>query len=80
MLSVPQIGLMQNLMNNKNNNSFLDALTLLSVMLQVVGYQNDITQSSNDDIMKALQKQNKAYLEKIIETQYEILDKLANLV
>ena len=62
-----------------NNYSFLDALTLLSVMLQVVGYQNDITQSSNDDIMRELQKQNKAYFEKIIETQNLILKRLADL-
>ena len=62
-----------------NNYSFLDALTLLSVMLQVVGYQNDITQSSNDDIMRELQKQNKAYFEKIIENQNVILKRLADL-
>ena len=62
-----------------NNYSFLDALTIMSVMLQVVGYQNDITQSSNDDIMRELQKQNKAYFEKIIETQNLILKRLADL-
>ena len=62
-----------------DNYSFLDALTLLSVMLQVVGYQNDIQQSSNDDIMKELQKQDKAYFEKIIENQNLILKKLADL-
>ena len=37
-------------------------------------------QSSNDDLMHELQKQNKAYLEKIIETQNLILQKLADLV
>ena len=62
-----------------DNYSFLDALTLLSVMLQVVGYQNDIHQSSNDDIMRELQKQDKAYFEKIIETQNLLLKRLADL-
>lgn len=62
-----------------NNLDFLDMLTILSVMLQIMGYQNDMSQSSNDDLMKELQRQNKAYLEKIIENQNKILEKLANL-
>ena len=52
-----------------NNLDFLDVLTILSVMLQIMGYQNDMSQSSNDDLMKELQRQDKAYLEKIIENQ-----------
>ena len=52
---------------NGNNLDFLDVLTILSVMLQIMGYKNDISQSSNDDLMKELQRQDKAYLEKIIE-------------
>ena len=65
--------------NNGNNLDFLDMLTILSVMLQIMGYQNDMSQSSNDDLMKELQRQDKAYLEKIIENQNTILEKLANL-
>lgn len=65
--------------NNNNNLNFLDVLTVFSVMLQIMGYQNDISQSSNDDLMNELQKQNKAYLEKIIENQNLILEKLDNL-
>ena len=66
---------------NSNGNSFefLDLLTILSLMLQIMGYQNDISQSSNDDLMRELQRQNKAYLDKILETQKEILEKLAKL-
>ena len=52
---------------NGNNLDFLDVLTILSVMLQIMGYQNDMSQSSNDDLMKELQRQDKAYLEEIIE-------------
>ena len=65
--------------NNVNNIDFLDMLTILSVMLQIMGYQNDMSQSSNDDLMKELQRQNKAYLEKIIENENKILEKLADL-
>ena len=65
--------------NNGNNLDFLDVLTILSVALQIMGYQNDMSQSSNDDLMKELQRQEKAYLEKIIENENEILEKLADL-
>lgn len=64
---------------NGNNLDFLDVLTILSVILQIMGYQNDMSQSSNDDLMKELQRQDKAYLDKIIENQNKILEKLADL-
>ena len=64
---------------NDNGLDFLDILTIFSVMLQVVGYKNDISQSSNDDLMRELQKQDKSYLDKIIENQNKILGKLADL-
>ena len=48
-------------------------------MLQIMGNQNDMSQSSNDDLMKELQRHDKAYLEKIIENQNKILEKLADL-
>ena len=62
-----------------NNLDFLDVLTILSVILQIMGYRNDMSQSSNDDLMRELQRQDKAYLEKIIENQNKILEKLADL-
>ena len=64
---------------NDNGLEFLDILTIFSVMLQVVGYKNDISQSSNDDLMRELQEQDKKYLNKIIENQNKILEKLADL-
>ena len=64
---------------SENNLDFLDVLTILSVALQIMGYQNDMSQSSNDDLMRELQRQDKAYLEKIIENQNKILEKLADL-
>ena len=69
-------------MNNQNNFngiSLFDALTIFSVILQVVGYQNDLAQTSTDDLMEELQKQDRAYLDKIIENQEMILKKLADL-
>ena len=59
---------------NDNCLEFLDILTIFSVMLQVVGYKNDISQSSNDDLMRELQEQDKRYLDKIIENQNKILE------
>lgn len=66
-------------MNENDEFSFLDVLTIFSVLLQVVGYQNDMRQSSNDELMSELRRQDRDYLEKIIEQQNLILDKLAKL-
>ena len=65
--------------SNRNSFEFLDLLTILSLVMQIMGYQNDISQSSNDDLMRELQRQDKAYLEKIIDNQNKILEKLADL-
>ena len=59
---------------NDNGLDFLDILTIFSVMLQVAGYKNDISQSSNDDLMRELQEQSKRFLDKIIENQNNILE------
>lgn len=60
-----------------NNLNTLDMLTVFSVILQIMGYQNDLSQSSNDDLMRELQRQDKAYLEKIIDNQNKILSILS---
>lgn len=69
------------MMNNQNNNNLntLDMLTVFSVILQIMGYQNDMSQSSNDDLMRELQRQDKAYLDRIIENQNEILSILSQI-
>lgn len=59
--------------------SFIDMLTMFDTFLQAADFQMNVRQSSNDDIMRELQHQNKAYLEKIIANQEEILRKLADL-
>ena len=64
---------------NGNNLEFLDILTIFSVILQVAGYRNDMSQSSNDDLMKESQTQDRRYLDKIIENQNQILSMLSEL-
>lgn len=59
--------------------SFIDMLTMFDTFLQMADFQMNVQQSSNDDIMRALERQNKDYLEKIIANQKEILKKLAEL-
>lgn len=66
-------------MMNGRQWSFIDMLTMFDTFLQVADFQMNVRQSSNDDIMRELQHQNKAYLEKIIANQEEILKKLADL-
>ena len=60
-------------MDSNNGWSFLDILTIFSVVLQVAGYQNDMKQSTNDDLMLEIRNQNKDYLETIIQNQKQIL-------
>ena len=62
-----------------NQWSFIDMLTMFDTFLQMADFQMNVRQSSNDDIMRELQHQNKSYLEKIIANQEEILKKLAEI-
>lgn len=67
-------------MDRQNNSlSFIDVLTVFSVMLQTVGYEQDQRQTSNDVLLKELQKQNILYLDKIVENQHKILEKLSKI-
>lgn len=64
-------------MSGNTNNPFMDALALFCVFLQMADYQMNMQQSSNDDIMHELQKQNKMYFERIIENQEKIMSILS---
>lgn len=67
-------------MNSRGNNlSFLDFLTIFSVGLQVSGYEQNLKQASTDDLMRELQKQDRDYLERIIDNQKEIMKILSDL-
>lgn len=65
--------------DNNNGWSFLDTLTVFSVLLQMMGYQSDQKQASNDDILKELQRQNMDYLEKIMAQQKRIMEILSEM-
>jgi hypothetical protein len=58
---------------------FIDILAIISFIIQLINYQENKEQSTNDDIFRELQKQNKTYLEKILNNQNEILNILSNL-
>lgn len=59
--------------------TFIDMLTLFDTFLQMADFQMNVQQSSNDDIMRELGRQNNEYLEKIIANQEEILKRLAEI-
>lgn len=56
---------------NNNNGFFL--LNVLANCFQMLDYNLNVTQTSNDVLFKELQKQNKQYLEKIIKQNEEII-------
>lgn len=67
-------------MNSGGNNlSFLDFLTIFSVGLQVSGYEQNLKQATTDDLMRELQKQDRDYLERIIDNQKEIMSILSKI-
>lgn len=66
------------LMNN--NDTYMDLLSILSIVLQLEIMEEQKYQSDNDDIMEELQKQNKLYLEQIIKNQKLIDEKLNKLI
>lgn len=67
------------MVDNNNGWSFLDTLTVFSVLLQMMGYQSDQKQASNDDILRELQRQNMDYLEKITAQQKRIMEILSEM-
>ena len=64
--------------DNGNNLDFLDVLTILSVMLQIMGYKNDMSQSSNDDLMRELQRQEKHIWKRLLKIKIEYLKNSPN--
>lgn len=66
-------------MNGTNNLSLIDFLTIFSVGLQMSGYEQDLRQTTTDDLMWELQTQDRNYLEKILDNQKEILSILSQL-
>jgi hypothetical protein len=62
-----------------DNFGFFDVLAILSLVLQLQVYEETKRQTTTDDLMGELRKQDKEYFDKIIENQNLILEKLAEL-
>lgn len=66
-------------MNQENDFEFLDILAIVSFVMQVANYKELRSQATTDDIFSELQKQDSHYLERILENQKIILEKLTAL-
>ena len=63
---------------NGNQNVY-NQLTLLDTFLQIMTMVMVSEDATNNDLMSELQKQDREYLEKIIENQNQILSMLSEL-
>lgn len=63
-------------MNNRESFGLLDVLTIMSLCLQLQDHNRDVSELSNDELMKELQKQDREYLERIIRNQEAIMEEL----
>lgn len=61
------------------NPNFYNQLTLLDTFLQIMTMVMVSEDATNNDLMSELQKQDRDYLEKIIENQNRILSMLSEL-
>ncbi|WPH56263.1 hypothetical protein [Clostridium phage XP41-N3] len=59
-------------MNNNFNND-IDYLALFGTFLGVLNYMENIKQTSNDELLEELKKQDVLYLETIIKQNNEII-------
>lgn len=62
-----------------SNPNFYNQLTLLDTFLQIMTMVMVSEDATNNDLMSELQKQDRDYLEKIIENQNQILSMLSEL-
>lgn len=62
-----------------NNPNFYNQLTLIDTFLQIMTMVMVSEDATNNDLMSELQKQDREYLEKIIENQNQILSMLSEL-
>lgn len=65
--------------NEQQQFDFLDMITIYSAVLQTLDYAETMNQSSNNDIINEMHRQNSVYFKRIIEQNEEILEKL-NLI
>ena len=54
--------------NNDYNKNFMDSIALVSFLVGMANYRENLTQSDKDDIMKHLDQQTQDILEKVQES------------
>lgn len=59
--------------NQSRQDEFWNFLALFTAALQIMDYNAAMRQSSNDDIMAEMRKQDSEYLQKIIKQNEEII-------
>lgn len=57
----------------KNDLETLDLLSVISFCIAIFNLQNNLKQTSNDDLLKELKIQDTEYLQKIISQNEEII-------
>ncbi len=62
-----------------NNQNFYNNLTLFDTIMQVLTLAMVQADATNNDLMAELHKQDREYLDKIIENQNQILSMLSEL-
>lgn len=64
---------------NQNELNSIDKLALLSDILQIINTYLNVKQSSNDEIMRELDKQNNVFFKTIISKLEKIENKLNDI-
>jgi hypothetical protein len=59
--------------------NFIDLLAIVSFILQLINYKENMEQSTNDDLFRELQKQDKVYFKKILKNQEKTLGMLSEI-
>lgn len=65
----------------RNNDDFMDALAVVSFLIGLANYQENLTQSDKDDLLHKLDQQTKDLLERLekdLEEQNEMLKEILN--
>lgn len=63
----------------QNQTNIFEGLAILANVLQLANYEQNVVQTSNDEIMQELQRQNKEYLNEIKDMLKKIDKRLENL-
>lgn len=65
----------------RNNDDFMDALAIVSFLIGLANYQENLTQSDKDDLLHKLNQQTKDLLERLekdLEEQNNMLREILN--